>query len=88
MELDERIPKLIAVGASIGVNCRLCLQSNIALGLESGADEQEIEAAIAVGKTVRWRATKMDRLAACPNQALPAIENDSIACCGSTENRS
>ena len=88
MELDERILKLIAVGASIGANCKPCLQSNIALALESGVGEQEIEAAIAVGKTVRQCATKVDKLTASLNQALPAIENESIACCGSTENKS
>jgi AhpD family alkylhydroperoxidase len=88
MELDERILNLIAVGASIGANCRPCLQSNIALALDTGADEQEIKTAIAVGKTVRQCVTEMDKLAARLNQALPAIENESITCCGSTENKS
>ena len=87
MELDKRTLKLIAVGASIGANCKPCLQTNIALALESGADEQEIEAAITVGKMVRKCAATMDKLAASLNQALPTIENESIACCGSTENK-
>ena len=87
MELDKRTLKLIGVGASIGANCMSCLQTNIALALESGADEQEIEAAIAVGKTVRQCAAKIDKLAASLNQALPTNENELIACCGSTKNK-
>lgn len=87
MELDKRTLKLIAVGASIGANCKPCLQTNIALALESGADEREIEAAITVGKTVRQCAAKIDKLAANLNQALPTIENETIVCCGSTKNK-
>lgn len=88
MEPDERILNLIAVGASIGANCNPCLQSNIALALESGADEQEIEAAIAVGRSVRRCATKVEKLAASVIQALPAVESESIGCCASAESKS
>jgi AhpD family alkylhydroperoxidase len=50
MKLDKKTLRLISVGASIGANCRACLETSIALALESGANEQEIEQAIAAGK--------------------------------------
>lgn len=65
MKLDERIMRLIAVGASIAANCQLCLQVNVANARENGADEQEIVEAIEVGKMVRkGAACKMDQFAA------------------------
>jgi len=42
MQLEERIMRLIAVGASITANCQPCLQTNIAKARENGCDEQEI----------------------------------------------
>ncbi len=50
MKLDDRIIRLIAVGASITANCQPCLEINIAKALENGADDQEISEAIEVGK--------------------------------------
>lgn len=61
MELDNRILRLIAVGASFTANCQPCLQINMAKALEYGANEQEIAEAIVVGKMVRkGAASKMD----------------------------
>jgi AhpD family alkylhydroperoxidase len=82
MQLDEMVQCLIAVGASIGVDCKPCIQSCIALARGCGADEQEIEAAMAVGRKVKGCAEKMaDRL----KEEAPAVNNGSNPCCGSTE---
>jgi AhpD family alkylhydroperoxidase len=72
LKLDERIKRLIAVGASITVNCQPCLEINVAKALENGAGEQEIAEAIQVGKLVRQgAAVKMDKLAASLNPPSP-----------------
>ena len=64
MKLDQRIMRLVAVGASIPANCRPCLEINAAEALKNGADPQEIAEAIQVGKLVRQAAaSKMDRFA-------------------------
>jgi AhpD family alkylhydroperoxidase len=72
MQLDERIMRLIAVGASIAANCQSCLQSNIVKARENGCDEQEIAEAIWVGKMIRrGAASKMDAFADRLSQAAP-----------------
>ena len=87
MKLDERTLRLILVGASVGANCKFCLETSIALALESGAAEQEIEQAIAAGKEIRQCSMKMDRLAGSPNLAVPSINTQTVACCETTENK-
>ena len=78
MKLDQRIIRLIAVGASIGANCQPCLEINAAEALKSGADAQEIAEAIQVGKLVRQgAASKMDRFA--QEQDLVALASVKIA---------
>ena len=85
MKLDERTIRLISVGASIGANCRTCLETSIALALKSGAAEGEIEQAIAAGKEVRKCATKMDRLVGRPHQAVPTVQETPVSCCAVAE---
>ena len=84
MKLDERMMRLIAVGASIAANCQPCLQTNAAKALESGASEQEIAEAIWVGKMVRrGAASKMDEFAASLNQVVPltaSLPNEGCEC--------
>jgi AhpD family alkylhydroperoxidase len=64
MELESRIQALISVGAAVSANCQPCLQSTVALALESGVSEREIAEAIEVGKRVRrGAASKMDKFA-------------------------
>ena len=63
MVLENSIKALIGVGASVSANCQPCLQSAVAMALASGADEQQIEAAIVIGKKVRaGAASGMDNL--------------------------
>ena len=86
MKLDNRVLRLIAVGASITANCQPCLQTNVMKVRESGAGEQEIAEAIEVGKRVRkGAASKMDQFALGLNYAVPspAAEIDSRCGCGS-----
>jgi AhpD family alkylhydroperoxidase len=84
MGLDDRTKSLIAVGASVSANCQPCLQSTMAMALESGADEGQIAEAIQVGQRVRRGAAfKMDELALSLNDALPlfaAAARDSCGC--------
>lgn len=62
---DKRTEELIAVGATIGVNCQPCLDIHAAKAREAGATDAEIRAAVEVAKQVRAGAqAKMDRHAA------------------------
>lgn len=85
MELESRIQALIAVGAAVSANCQPCLQSTVALALESGANNREIAEAIEVGKRVRrGAASKMDKFASelQPVIPAPAAAVDSASDCG------
>ncbi len=73
MILDERIMRLIAVGASVSANCGPCLETNVNKAKENGASEVEIAEAIWVGTLVRrGAASKMDELASKLNRKLPS----------------
>ncbi len=64
MKLDDRMIRLIAVGASVTANCQPCLETNMMKAGQNGADEQEIAEAIEIGKMVRRAsAAKMDKFA-------------------------
>jgi AhpD family alkylhydroperoxidase len=64
MALDNHTAALVAVGASIPANCQPCLQACVTKALQSGADPQEIQNAIDIGKKVRaGAASKMDTFA-------------------------
>lgn len=51
--MDEKTKELIAVGASVAAHCQPCLRYHVDQALGLGIDRDEIEAAIAVGKTVQ-----------------------------------
>jgi AhpD family alkylhydroperoxidase len=81
--MDNRIKELIAVGASVTANCQPCLQYHVSKAVQSGADEQEIAAAIEVGKMVRkGAASKMDKFALSLNQVAPSVAGASDEECG------
>ena len=81
MKLDEMIQGLIGVGASIAADCRPCLESCLAIARHCGADEQDIEAAEAIGRRVRDCAQKMVD----GQKETPwAGKNGTTACCGFT----
>jgi len=83
MKLDARIKELIAVGASLTANCQPCLQYHVSKARESGADDEEIEIAIAVAKAVRkGAAAKMDDFAMRMGAATEKIESGAGQGCG------
>jgi AhpD family alkylhydroperoxidase len=64
-KLDEKVLRLIAIGASISANCQPCLQINVDRAAACGIEAGEIAEAIEIGKMVRrGAASKMDRFAA------------------------
>lgn len=86
MTLDKRTGSLIAVGASIAVNCQPCLEINLARALESGAGQQEVADAVEIGRKVRaGAASKMDVFAASLNvkEASAAVANAKCGCSSS-----
>lgn len=64
MKIDDKTRELIAIGASITANCQPCLQYHVAQGRRLGAADEEIAAAIEIGRQVRRGAgVKMDGFA-------------------------
>ena len=64
LKLDDRTIELIAVGSSITAGCQPCLQYHAGKARQSGATDDEVAEAIAVGKMVRGGgANEMDRFA-------------------------
>lgn len=51
--MDDRIKRLIAIGASIGANCHPCVEFHMGKALEMGIDKSEIIAAVDMAKAVR-----------------------------------
>ena len=51
--LNEITRKLIAVGASVTASCQPCLDYHVSAARELGIDDDDIEAAVEVGKQVR-----------------------------------
>ena len=83
--MDVRIEELIAIGASITANCKPCLEYHVAKARESGASNQEIAEAVAVGKMVRkGAASKMDEFIPAVLEGTHADENSSEGGCGAT----
>lgn len=63
MSMDVRTRVLIAVGASVGANCHPCIENNTAKAIAAGITNEDILAAVEVGKAVRAGAAKsMDQL--------------------------
>ena len=53
MQLEQRDKELAAIGASIGCNCRPCVDHHIPKGREGGLSELELADAVAAARTVR-----------------------------------
>ena len=84
MQLEERIARLIAVGASVAANCESCLDVNAKKAFEAGADPSLIAEAIAVGKLVRkGAASSMDAFLSELEGSVVLTEAGGITCdCG------
>lgn len=64
MKPDNKLEELIAVGASVAANCQACLEFHVGKALEAGVSQDEIVAAVEVGRKVRsGAAAKMDKFA-------------------------
>jgi AhpD family alkylhydroperoxidase len=74
VDLDSKTQAVIAIGASIAANCTGCLEKTVSMAKELGIREEEIRAAIDVGKRVRaGAAAKLDQFATTVNSvtAIP-----------------
>jgi AhpD family alkylhydroperoxidase len=72
--MNDRIRELIAIGASIAANCQPCLQAHVDKALRSGAEPDEVAAAIEIGNRVRKGAgAKMEAFIASLQRAEPMI---------------
>ncbi len=56
MRLEQRDKELAAIGASIGSNCRPCVDHHIPAAREAGLSEAELTQAVATARAVRDRA--------------------------------
>ena len=82
MILDTRIQELISVGAAITANCHPCLEHHVSKALESGAGQEEIAEAIAVGRMIRrGAASKTDELVASLTSTLAPEAAGAVAGC-------
>ena len=62
MMLDNQTLALIAIGASMAANCQPCLEHNVGMARQCGANHQQIAEAMDVGRRVRQgAASKMDK---------------------------
>ncbi len=84
MQLEERLARLIAVGASVAANCEACLDRNVKKALEAGADSGQIAEAISIGNLVRkGAAASMDGFLSDLAASVLPEEVDGISCdCG------
>lgn len=89
--MDEKTKELIAIGASVAGHCQPCLKNHIEQATKLGVSLEEINTAIAVGKTVEKGAFKaMDNFAKVQMESLNSTgtlnpENDcgcvALNCC-------
>jgi AhpD family alkylhydroperoxidase len=56
MRLEQRDKELAAIGASIGANCRPCIEHHLPAGRAAGLTEGELADAIAAAQTIRHQA--------------------------------
>jgi AhpD family alkylhydroperoxidase len=59
MRLDQKEKELAAIGASIGANCRPCIEHHLPAGREAGLSETELADAVATARRVRHGAVEL-----------------------------
>ena len=59
MQLEQRDKELAAIGASIGCNCRPCIEHRIPAGREAGLSEAELADAVETARAVRGEAIEL-----------------------------
>lgn len=59
MALEEKDKELAAIGASIGANCRPCIEHHLAAGRKGGLSQAELDEAVATAHAVRRAAVEL-----------------------------
>jgi AhpD family alkylhydroperoxidase len=59
MQLEQRDKELAAIGASIGCNCRPCIEHHIPAGREAGLSDATIADAVETARAVRDEAIEL-----------------------------
>jgi AhpD family alkylhydroperoxidase len=59
MPLEQREKELAAIGASIGANCRPCIEHHVAAGRDAGLTQAELEDAVTIAEVVRREAVDL-----------------------------
>ena len=59
MRLEQKEKELAAIGASIGANCRPCIEHHLPAGREAGLSETELVDAVTTAATVRSGAVEL-----------------------------
>ena len=59
MQLEQRDKELAAIGASIGCNCRPCIEHHVAAGREAGLSDADLADAVATARAVRDEAIEL-----------------------------
>ena len=59
MPLEPRDKELAAIGASIGANCRPCIEHHLVAGREAGLSEAELDDAVATARVARYEAVEL-----------------------------
>ena len=59
MRLEQRDKELAAIGASIGANCRPCIEHHIPAGREAGLSDNDLADAVATAQAVRHAAVEL-----------------------------
>lgn len=59
MQLEQRDKELAAIGASIGANCRPCIEHHLPAGREAGLSTDELTDAVAIAQAVRHEAAEL-----------------------------
>jgi 4-carboxymuconolactone decarboxylase len=59
MQLEQRDKELAAIGASIGCNCRPCIEYHMPAGRKAGLSEADLADAVATARAVRDEAIEL-----------------------------
>src|SRR5512132_1972220 len=86
MQLEQRDKELAAIGASLGCNCRPCIEHHIAAGREAGLSDAELADAVATARAVRNEAiellaARIDELlgaTTAPSEPATAVEDSRV----------
>lgn len=83
--MEDKIRSIVAVGASVAVNCQPCLENAVSKAKESGVKKEEIMEAIEIARSVKKGAmVVMDRFVSTRVGNAEAVSDDSEKACDCT----